>query len=81
MKQKTALAQAIEKFEDAQKAIISKDKYADGYFGALEDCINVIKSLKLIERQQIEDFARDFAFNNPNDEVTNDFFDNQLTQD
>ena len=55
MKQKTALALAIKKFKSVQKEIMSDDKYSDGYFGALSDCISVLKELKPTERKQIEE--------------------------
>jgi hypothetical protein len=55
MKQTTAIEELIEKFKDAQKHIISKKEYANGYDGALSDCINVAKSFLEKEKQQIID--------------------------
>ena len=74
MKQ-TALAQLEDKLS---KLWENDENFSLKLFDEITD---IIETLKPIERQQIEDFARDFAFNNPNDEVTNDFFDNTLTQD
>ena len=75
MKQKTALAQLAEKIDRLWEN--------DHNFSVKlwDEITSIIEELKPLERQQIEDFARDFAFNNPNDEVTNDFFDNNLTQE
>ena len=60
----TVMQEIIKKFEDAQKHIISENEYANGYNGALSDCIDVIKSFLEKEKQQIIDAIK-YANNEP----------------
>jgi len=69
MKQKTALAQAIEQIE----------KHCDNYVLHKKDIIDILLSLKPIERQQIEDFGYNFFLSETDD--AKDFFNETLTQD
>ena len=52
---KTAIKQIIEKLQGAQKSILLRTNYADGYDGALKDVLTVCKSFLPEETQQIID--------------------------
>ena len=53
----TAMQELIEKFKEAKRYISVKSEYADGYDGALSDCISVSESYLEKEKKQIIDFA------------------------
>lgn len=53
----TVLQELIEKISDAQRKIIGESEYANGYDGALSDCINIAELL--LEKEK--DFAIEFA--------------------
>jgi hypothetical protein len=71
MKQKTALAQAIEKIDNS--TLLEIDKII---------CIDILQSIKPIERQQIEDAFLD-GYCKPDNSLSDstDYFDNNLTQE
>jgi transcription termination factor Rho len=50
---KTAIQELIEKLNDAQRHIMGESEYANGYDGALSDCINIAELLLEKEKQQI----------------------------
>jgi hypothetical protein len=82
MKQKTALAQAIEDLQKTKKSVSSKNQYAEGYLGALDDVINVLENLKPIERQQIENsYLVGLVDSHCKGASSKDYFNQNLTQD
>jgi len=52
---KTAIQELIGKLSDTQRQIIGNSEYANGYDGALSDCINIAELLLEKEKQQIID--------------------------
>jgi len=52
---KTAMQQLIDKLEEIQIFIVANTEYADGYNGALTDCICNAEKLLELEKQQIID--------------------------
>lgn len=54
---KTSMHELIEKLNNAQRNIIGESEYANGYDGALSDCINIAELL--IEKEK--DFTIEFA--------------------
>ena len=71
MKQKTALAQAIEKINNNNFMFELDKQYA----------INILQTLKPIERQQIEDFVADRNSTSNIELSIKEMFDKTLTQD
>lgn len=59
---KTVIYELIKKFKEAQKLIIAKGDYANGYDAALSDCISVAKSFLEKEKEQIIDAVNNGTF-------------------
>jgi hypothetical protein len=81
MKQKTALAQAIEQILYKNKQSTVRSEYTKGREDAFLEVLHVLRTLKPIERQQIEDFVADRNSTSNIELSIKEMFDKNLTQD